>query len=537
MQETIHAAVLVGMLLLASKIGEEVAERLRLPGFIGSVLAGLILSSAVTGIVTPKDLESASLLFMLGINFTLFLAGIEELSNPSLLVPRRQDILATILLLAGSMTATVLALWLLTDITLRAMLGVGLIMSIISAGPLMKILLSKGTLGERELAAMRVGLLVEIVSLVLFNTITQGFSITKLVQSAAFVALVYMVGRHYLDNILIFIEKHMAVKEAPFAIVVSMVIMAGYIAEALGFNAAVTALLLGVFLSEYMELRPLYLERIRAFTYGFLEPLFFIGIGVHAARPSTTTLLISLALLVAASLPKILVASLEGFRGRERLIYLAKGGVDAALLLSLLQAGLLGYDMYTATLVAVVASTILSSLSFRVSERKPDALRLRLRDIDLDMDIIHVDESAEYAARIVSEKGAAVVVDEYMRPVGYVTAEDFVEADPQLLRRLPLRFFTRTEVPIAPAEKTLVEILSDVSLLHEPIIAVVNERGEIVGTITAKKLLSLLLRPSNKKKEHAPPESSSTKGGGSEAPAPQHPRGEHRDSSGSKESA
>jgi len=525
MHETIHAAVLVGMLLLASKIGEEVAERIRLPGFIGSVLAGLVLSSAVLGVVTPEDLESASLLFMLGINFTLFLAGIEELSNPSLLVPRRQDIIATFLLLSSSMISTLAVLWILTDVSLRTALGIGLIMSIISAGPLMKILLSKGILGEREIAAMRVCLLVEIVSLILFNTVTQGFNVTKLVQSAAFVALVYMVGRHYLDEILMFIERHMAVKEAPFAIVVAMVIMAGYIAEALGFNAAVTALLLGVFLSEYMELRPLYLERIRAFTYGFLEPLFFIGIGVHAIRPSATTLVISAALLLAASLPKIAIASMEGFQGRERLIYLAKGGVDAALLLSLLQAKLLGYNIYTATLVAVIASTILSSLSFRVSERKPDALRLRLHDIDLDMDIIHVDERAEYAAKIVSEKGAAVVVDEYMRPVGYVTAEDFVEADPQLLRRLPLRFFLRTEVPIVPADKTLVEILSDISLLHEPIIAVVNDRGEIVGTITTRKLLSLLLQPSAKRKETSMPTGSENGRGGSEAPAPQHPRG------------
>ncbi|KSW11312.1 hypothetical protein CF15_00100 [Pyrodictium occultum] len=516
--EAAGAAVLLGLLLLAAKASEEAAERLGLPGFAGSVLAGLILSRAVTGLVSPSDLGQASLLFMLGINFTLFLAGVEELSNPSLLRPRVREVLVSLLLLSLSIASVLPLLHVIASMPLRVELALAIVMAMVSAGPLMKILLSKGTLREQDVAAMRIALIAEVAGLTLFNTVAQGLSVDKLVESAAFIILIYLFGRHYLDKFMLFIERHMAVREAPFAIVVSLVIMAGYIAEVLGFNAAVTALLLGVSLSEYMELRPLYLERVRAFTYGFLEPLFFIGIGVNAARPGLPTLLLSLALLAASSAPKIAVAMLEGFRGRESLLYLAKGGVDAALLLTLLQDGLLGYDAYTAVLMAIVASTILSSLSLRVTERRPDILRLRLRDVDLQMNVIHADETAEYAARVVSEKGAVVVVDEHMRPAGYVVAEDLVGVDPQLLRRLPVRFFTRTEVPIVTADTRLVEILSNAALLHEPIIAVVNEKGEVVGTITVRTLLSLLIG----QKEGA---ASQRRGRGSEAPAPQHPRG------------
>jgi len=493
-QTTIEAAVLVGALLFLSKVGEELAERLRLPGFLGSVVTGLLVSRAFLGLVTPDKLAPALLLFTLGINFTLFLAGVEELSNPSFLKPKRFEVLLSASIIASVTIASALFLYYFAGAPAAAATGLGVVLAIVSAGPLMKILMAKGSLAEREYAALKIGLLVEIVGLILFNTITQGVNIIKFLETTVFVLLVYMFGRHYLDEILLFIERHMAVKEAPFAIVVSIVIMAGYIAEMLGFNAAVTALLIGVFLSEYMELRPLYLERIRAFTYGFLEPLFFIGIGVYATKPTPETIAYAAVLLALSAIPKIAGSHAIGFHGREALVLLAKGGVDAALLLALLEAHMIDYRLYTAALLAILASTILSSFSFRIQERKPDILRVKLSDIELDMDIVHIDEPAEYAARIVATKGAAVVVDEKMRPVGYVVAEDFVDVDPHMLSRIPVRYYLREPVPIVRGDTPLVEILSDITLLHEPIIAVVNENGEIIGTLTTRKLLSILMK-------------------------------------------
>jgi len=503
-QTTIEAAVLVGALLFLSKVGEELAERLHLPGFLGSVIMGLVVSKAVLGVVTPEKLAPALLLFNLGINFTLFLAGVEELSNPSFLRPNRRELLLSLLIIASVTLTSSFFLFYAVGVQYAAALGLGVVLAIISAGPLMKILMAKGGLGEREYSVLKVGLLVEIIGLILFNTIIQGINVVKFLETTVFVLLVYMFGRHYLDEILVFIERHMAVKEAPFAIVVSIVIMAGYIAEMLGFNAAVTALLLGVFLSEYMELRPLYLERIRAFTYGFLEPLFFIGIGVYAAKPTPLTIAYAVVLLLLSALPKIASSRLLGFQGRESLVLLAKGGVDAALLLALLEAHMIGYRLYTAALLAILASTILSSMAFRIQERRPDILRVKLADLDLDMDIVHIDEPAEYAARIVATKGAAVVVDERMRPVGYVVAEDFVDVDPHMLARIPVRYYLREPVPIVRSDATLVEILSDITLLHEPILAVVNEKGELIGTLTTRKLLSILMKTRHENREHGP---------------------------------
>ncbi len=501
-EATSEAAVLVGALLFLSKLGEEGAERLGLPGFIGSVLTGLLVSPAVLGLVKPSDLVPALLLFNLGINFTLFLAGVEELANPSLLKPSRRELYVSFALLASSALLVGFFAISFMGLSLEAGLAVGVVLAIISAGPLMKLLFSKGRLGEREYSALKVGLIVEVSGLTVFNTLVQGFNVAKFLETLVFVLLVYLVGRHYLDELLLLVERYVAVREAPFAMVVSIVIMAGYIAELIGFNAAVTALLLGVFLSEYMEIRPLYLERVRAFTYGFLEPLFFIGIGIYAVRPSPLDALYSLALLGLSAAPKLLAARLLGLTAKEGLALLAKGGVDAALLLTMLQSGELSYPAYTAALLATLGSTLLSAATHRVKERRPDILRMKLSDLDLDMAVVHADEKADYAARVVASKGAAVVVDENMRPIGYVTAEDFVDVDPRMLETIPTRFFLRSEVPVVRADRTISDLLSDLSLLHEPIIAVVNEKGEVIGTINSRRLLSLLLKAGRQEHEH-----------------------------------
>lgn len=514
MNETVRAAVLIGLLLFLSKIGEETAIRLRLPGFLGSVIMGLLVSHAVIGAVTPSDLVPALLLLVIGINFTLFLAGVEELSNPALLVPTRQELLYSATMLSLSTVLVALAVHLLGFLPgWREALALGVVLALISSGPLAKIVLGREDVSEKELSIMRIGLLVEVEGLVLFNALVAGENIVwQLVLSSVFVLFVFLVGRHYLTIIFHAIERYLAVREAPFAMIVALVLMTGYIAEAIGFNAAVTALLLGMFLSEYLEERPLYLERISAFTYGFLEPLFFIGIGVYATRISVRGLGVSVLLFALAALPRILVARLQGLRATQGLVYLAKGGVDAALLLSLLQEGHIGYPLYTVTLFAIILSIIAASLeSASMHVHRPETLRHRVVDLELDTDIAHIDMPAEAAARLVAEKGALVVVDDNLRPVGYVTAKDFVEVDPSLLRNIPLRFFLRKEVPIVHKDKTIQEVLSDISLITEPIIAVVDDEGKVLGTLRPRKLLGALLRRGREDR-------------GSGAPAPQHPR-------------
>jgi Kef-type K+ transport system membrane component KefB len=491
--DIVGSAISVGLLLLAAKLGEEVAERAGFPGILGSILAGLILGEAITGVLSLEELGSGLLLLSIGINFTLFLAGVEELSSPSLLVPRKRDAVLALAVLALSALPVVLALQLLTDLSLQSAAGLAVVMAMVSVGPLMKILLSAGSLGEREFRILRAGLLVELVGLVLFNTLVQKPSFLMFAESAFFVTFIYFFGRRYLDDLLVLIERHIRVREAPFAFIVALVIMAGYIAEVMSFNAAVTALMLGVMLSEYMGKRPLYLERIRALTFGFLEPLFFAGIGVYAARPSILSLYNAALLALLSGAPKVLLAKSLGYGWRSGVALLAKGGVDAALVLSLLGRGLIDGQLYTSAVLALVASSLAASASYRVQIRHVERHRASLSDIELPRVIVREDASAEYAAEVVAKVGAAVVVDSNGRPRGYIVAEDFVGVDPYQLSRIPLRFFMRTDLAVVSFRSTILDVISDPALIRMPIVVVVDDDGIVVGTLTPRMLLELLV--------------------------------------------
>jgi Kef-type K+ transport system membrane component KefB len=518
MAELAVAAVIVGLLLFAAKLSEEAVERIGFPGFLGAILAGVLLGEGGLGVVRFEDVESAAILFFIGINFTLFLAGVEELSNPAFIVPSKSDLAYGLLFLAAP-TAVAIVLVALVEptLTLPVAVALAIVLSVASAGPLVKVLLARGEVGPREASLLRMALVSELSGLTVFNALAQGFDLVKLVASIAFVLSVVYVGRGYLDEFLLAVEKYIAVREAPFAIVVALVLTASYLAEIVGFNSAVTALVFGAFLSEYLMERPLYLERIRAFTYGFLEPLFFIGVGLQATEVSYAPLALSLLLFASTAAAKVAVAKLRRLQLWEAVSLLAKGGVDAALLSTMLQSNLISANLYTASLMAIILSSIAASSAVRIRRRVPEPLRLKLKDIPLDRDIVREDSYADYAAEIVSRKGAAVVVDDNLHPVGYITAEDFVGISTELLSKLPVRLLLRMEVPVVAGDTTVSQLLSDPSLIHEPIIAVVNEHGEVIGTISPRKLLAVLLHKHPTRK---------TGKGGSGAPAPQHPREE-----------
>jgi len=77
-------AILTGLLLLLAKFMEDLFKRFGLPGFVGSVLAGIALGRAGLDLIDPLEMREILLLISLGISFLLFLAGLEELPTLNL---------------------------------------------------------------------------------------------------------------------------------------------------------------------------------------------------------------------------------------------------------------------------------------------------------------------------------------------------------------------------------------------------------------------------------------------------------------------
>ncbi len=432
-------------------------------------------------------------LLVMGLGFVLFLAGSEELAGRGF-GGVRGVVLGGVLLLVSSVLIYLYSrrfLGLGADAAVLFSLAVGMV----SLGPAFKLALH---MKELPVDALNAALVAELAGIILFNIHAEGLTIYSIVGSVAAFALVYTLGRGFMERLLVFVEEHIHAPEAPFAIIVAVILGASYAAEVLGFNAAIAALLLGVFASGYLERRPALHERLSAFTYGFMEPLFFSGIGLAASRPGPAA-----AVHVAALLGILLASRLAvaGGRLRDAAVLMAKGGVDASLLYTALSMGLLPGTAYTVGVAVVASSTIAAGLLVRRSgvagpgaagaRRGVERWRARIGDLPLDFHAVSYMAPLSIAAELLTGRDALVVVDEHLRPIGYITPADLIHVDPASMRGLRVADVFRLGVMVVLSTERVGSIAAKIG--HEPVIAVVDERGRLVGTITPRKLLQWLI--------------------------------------------
>ncbi len=498
LEEAALLAVYLGLVLFTAKLFEDLARRGGLPGFIGAILAGFLLGPGGLGIISHEDVEKMGLLLTLGIEFMLFLAGAEELSEVKGRVGWREALLTAALLTLTTLSVAATLHVLAHGLPLNALLAYGLIMAIVSLGPLVHTLIDTGFLSTEEGAVLvKVGALAEAGGIVLFNMVYGGFNVYVAVSTPLVFIAVYLFGRRLLTKILYLVEDYVSAKEAPFAAIVAMILTASYLAELLGFNAAVTALLLGIFASEYLSERPGYMERLRAFTYGFFEPLFFAGIGLNMPRFTGATATLTMLLAGVTALPKLTVVAAAGLMPAG-IAVLAKGGVDAALLLTLYTGlhGRMPGSLYGAGVSSMLLLSTLMALAMRRYVRREagrEPWRMRVGELPLGYDVVRANDNLLTVSMMLSLGGssAVVVIDEEGRPVGYITASDLIYIAPREMRRLRAKDVMRTDIHVVRINDRVSELLKEHVML-QPIVAVVDEDGRIVGTLNPQKILRLL---------------------------------------------
>ena len=492
MIEVAEAVALLALALFAAKVGEEIFMRLGLPSFLGAIIAGMLLGRAGLNIISEEAYESTYIFYLIGLSFFLFLAGVEELAPHGKLVPHKRELFASIIMLITTSTAIALPAHFYWHMPLHAALAFGIAVTIASLGPAIKLALY---IRPTPIALLRLVVVLELLGIISFNSLTKGFSIDQLVATILVVATIYFLGRRLFTKALIELEKRTHAQEAPFALLVSIIMGASFAAEYLGFNAAVTALILGLFASDYLLKRPFFHERLQALTYGFLEPLFFAGIGLTMVTPDVQSLLAAVAVFIIASTVKLLVGKLvcREANVKSLAILLAKGGVDASLLYTGLSEHLFEPSHYTAGVTMLLLSTLVSALivGARPGHMTREKWRLRILDLPLGYSVVPYTAPAITAAEVVAAKGAVVVIDDNGRPLGYISAEDLVHASPELLEELKALDIMRVGVIAVHKNTPILELAEDLAV--EPIVAVVDDSGKVIGTITSKEFLAWLL--------------------------------------------
>jgi Kef-type K+ transport system membrane component KefB len=359
----------------SAKVLEDLFERIRIPGIVGNILAGLLIGPGVLGWIKPN--EFLTTLAELGVMFLLFQVGLHVKSSELMKVGGTAVIIA-LLGVAVPFAAGwgILSLW--GEPQIEAIF-VGAAMVATSVGITARVLADKGYLQLRAskiiLAAAVIDDVVGLLVLALVSGMARGqVNYAELATTAAlaigFTLLVAKWGTHAMGRIVKRTEN-LNVSESQFAL--SMVLLFGLsvVSVYMGVAAIIGAFLAGMALSENVS------SRVNDLVFGVSEllvPFFLAGIGLHmdlSALTNTHTLLLALIVLVAAVLSKVVGCGLgaiqlgrvDSFRIGVGMVPRGEVGMVVAQIglgLGVVKQEIYGVVVFMAVMTTVVAPALLN---------------------------------------------------------------------------------------------------------------------------------------------------------------------------------
>ncbi|ACP38474.1 cation:proton antiporter domain-containing protein [Saccharolobus islandicus] len=492
----------LGIMLIAAKISEEIFRRIGLVTFVGPILMGILLGNGVFRVIQINEI--ISFITSLGIIFLLFLAGAEEFDVENR--PNANIFLAVILESIIPFSAVLVALY-VVDSKDSLILVAPLAMS--SAGPLSRMLM------DVEISENRISnlifqqvILIEIIFVILFAIFLRtGKILITIIEIFLVFAFTIMFGGT-LAKILEKIEYYFKAREIEFASLIAIILIIGYLSELYKFNSAISAFFLGILLKNYLKDRPELLERLHAFTYGFFEPLFFLGIGLYVTELNIIIILFGLlffSLIIASKfLAGFISSRVVKIDGKINGIATSvKGGVDSSLLLTSLTLGYINEFMYSFSILAISLSALIAPLLFQMSykarKKISESKRVKLSQevIKLQIKPLYVtcQENLRSVISKISERGVRgiVVVNYENKPLGYVSIQTLLEIDPELYENTKACDVLLEEVPIEYDNVKIIDLLRKFRETEKPVIAIVNKEGVLVTTVYERELARFLI--------------------------------------------
>lgn len=278
----------LGILLVGAKLGEEAFRKVGLIPFVGAIVVGIFLGPGALDVV--QVLPTITLFVTIGIDFLLFVSGAEEFE-----ADRLRGALAKRASIAVSLAQFTVRFLAITGVSylvfhqVVAAVVIGIVAGMSSAGPLSRLLtdtgLARTTDGTTIFSEV---LVIEVAAVVVYSFVFDlagkavsivTLSLTAAELGAAILGIVVF-GRYVMVPLLERVEARFKSREAVFAMIIAILLITGFVGQVTGFNAAIVALFLGLLMQKFLAARPVLMEKLRSFTYGFFEPLFFAGIGL-----------------------------------------------------------------------------------------------------------------------------------------------------------------------------------------------------------------------------------------------------------------
>jgi Kef-type K+ transport system membrane component KefB len=376
----------LGMLLVfgSAKLLDEIFERLKQPGIVGQILAGVVIGPSVLGWMASNDFLAA--LAQLGVMFLLFNVGLEVKASDLIKSGPTATLVATLGVIVPFFAGWgLLSTWGKPRIE-SVFVGAALVAT--SVGITAQVLAAKGLLQEKAskiiLAAAVIDDVLGLLILAVVSSLAKGkVNLLELALTATlavgFTLIVLKWGTTTMGRVIPNLNQKLHAGEAQFAAAMVLLFALSVLAVYAGVAAIVGAFLAGLALSGSVE------DRVHDLTQGVTEllvPFFLVGIGLHlnlATFASWPTLLFALAIVTAAVLSKFLGCALASYRlgwadsARIGVGMIPRGEVGMVVAQIGLSLGVIGQSIYDAVVFMSIATTLIAPPLLTAVYRAPAA--------------------------------------------------------------------------------------------------------------------------------------------------------------------
>jgi Kef-type K+ transport system membrane component KefB len=361
---------LLAVMLVGAKLAGLLSQRFGMPAVFGELLLGLLLGPSLLNLIAPG--ETLHLIGQIGVIVLMFMAGLETELDEMLHVGKAAFLTAlggVVLPLGGGyLLGLAFGLQPLHALFVGAVLTATSVS--ISAEVLRELGRLRSKLGMTILGAAVIDdvLGVIVLSIVLALAGEGSFWIT-LAKMALFLPAAWFVGDWLIPR-LMRAEQHVPHKETSVAVLIGILLLYAWSAEALGSIAAITgAYMLGIIVSKHTDPGHHLHDSMNVLGYGFFVPIFFVGIGLQAqASALLEAPVLTGAILALAIIGKVIgcgIGALAGGFDRAGSLAIgvgmvARGEVALVMIAAGQAAGLVDDQLFSATIVMTLLTTLVT---------------------------------------------------------------------------------------------------------------------------------------------------------------------------------
>ena len=529
------ALLSIGLLIVVAKLVEGALRRFRVNAIVAYTATGILLGP-VAQIIHPTG--EIQILLGIGIFLLFFLIGLDELDISGFMaaVRGRYFVAATLSILIPILAAMAVTSDVVYDfglgLRLTESIALAGILSLTSLGLAAKVLVDEGHL--REPIGIRIfttALIAELLALLLVgfaigdHSEGAGWSevLVLLAQIAGFTVVTWILASRVIPPAIMLLQRLLYVPQLSFGLVLGGLFLTVVGAEKMGLHGSLGALLFGAALSGMPhQVRRDIAPGMRSVAEGLFVPLFFAAAGLHMSLSFTELPALTIAALVvvpligkfAGALIGALVARLDTpFALATGLM--AKGVAEVALLLVLLETGVIGRDLFSLLVLIMFGYILLtppainlvirrtrSSASPDVPDRLPPSLvRFALNDISvgdvLDLRRGYPDPSLSvraFADRWIVPHQQDYVIADKGELAGIVSLGMLRYVPKESWTTTPLSRIVRRNPPVARPEEPVEDVLQRMTEKSLTVLPVVEpESGKFVGVITSQEILDLII--------------------------------------------